>query len=156
MSNIEAIAARRIDVQEEARRWVGTPYRHQHRAQGLGADCIGLIWGVGEAASVLHIDLEAARPFLGYTRLPNPKRMGKALELFWVPVEDGIVEPGDFCWIAWPEAPDLPMHLALLTEGPAGPRLIHAWAAAQKVVEHDFTAEWQKRAVSWWRYPGLC
>ena len=31
---------------EEARGWVGTPYRHQASLKGEGADCLGLIRGV--------------------------------------------------------------------------------------------------------------
>jgi len=30
----------------EARRWEGTPYRHQHSTFGQGCDCLGLIRGV--------------------------------------------------------------------------------------------------------------
>ena len=30
----------------EARRWIGTPYRHQASTMGSGADCLGLIRGV--------------------------------------------------------------------------------------------------------------
>ena len=30
----------------EARRWIGTPYRHQASMIGSGADCLGLVRGV--------------------------------------------------------------------------------------------------------------
>ena len=30
----------------EARRWIGTPYRHQAATRGAGTDCLGLIRGV--------------------------------------------------------------------------------------------------------------
>lgn len=36
----------RADVVDEARRWIGTPYRHQASVLGAGADCLGLIRGV--------------------------------------------------------------------------------------------------------------
>ena len=36
----------RQEVLAEARRWIGTPYRHQASALGIGADCLGLIRGV--------------------------------------------------------------------------------------------------------------
>ena len=29
-----------------ARRWLGTPYRHQASCRGVGADCLGLVRGV--------------------------------------------------------------------------------------------------------------
>lgn len=36
----------RDDIVAEARRWIGTPYRHQASMLGAGADCLGLIRGV--------------------------------------------------------------------------------------------------------------
>ena len=35
-----------MSVAELARKWVGTPYRHQASCRGAGADCLGLIRGV--------------------------------------------------------------------------------------------------------------
>ena len=31
------------DVVAEARRWLGTPWRHQARLRGVGVDCGGLV-----------------------------------------------------------------------------------------------------------------
>ncbi|AKR54742.1 hypothetical protein XM25_02775 [Devosia sp. H5989] len=39
-----SVAADRIVL--EARRWVGTPYRHQASTLGAGCDCLGLVRGV--------------------------------------------------------------------------------------------------------------
>jgi NlpC/P60 family putative phage cell wall peptidase len=33
----------------EARRWVGTPYRHASAVKGVGCDCLGLVTGVARA-----------------------------------------------------------------------------------------------------------
>jgi NlpC/P60 family putative phage cell wall peptidase len=33
-------------VIEEARSWIGTPYRHQSSLRGVGCDCLGLVRGV--------------------------------------------------------------------------------------------------------------
>ena len=30
----------------EARRWIGTPYRHQASCLGAGCDCLGLVRGI--------------------------------------------------------------------------------------------------------------
>ncbi|CAN5340949.1 hypothetical protein BH09PSE2_BH09PSE2_03510 [soil metagenome] len=38
--------AERADVVDAARRWLGTPYRHQQSLIGVGADCLGLLRGV--------------------------------------------------------------------------------------------------------------
>ncbi len=36
----------RARVVEEARAWIGTPYRHQAATKGAGCDCLGLLRGV--------------------------------------------------------------------------------------------------------------
>ena len=36
----------RDDIVAEARRWIGTPYRHQASMMGAGSDCLGLVRGV--------------------------------------------------------------------------------------------------------------
>lgn len=36
-------------IAAEARRWIGTPYRHQGAVRGAGADCLGLVRGVWQA-----------------------------------------------------------------------------------------------------------
>lgn len=148
------IGATRLRVLAEARAWIGTPFRHQARLAGVGVDCANLVIAAGEAAGVLAINEAAWRPFAGYGRQPNPNRMGAALATFLAPLEAGRERPGDVAWLQW--ARDLPMHLAVLGALPDRRlTLIHALESAGRVVEHDFTAEWPGRVVSWWRFPGL-
>ncbi len=42
-------AARQEAAVKEARRWIGTPFRHQGALIGVGADCLGLVRGVQAA-----------------------------------------------------------------------------------------------------------
>lgn len=144
----------RAAVLEEARLWLGTPYKHQHMLRGVGVDCIGLVWGVGEGAGVLTVDRAVAAQFMGYSRTPNPRRMKLALETFFVPAGDDVL-PGDFAWIAWDAARNLPQHLAILGEKRGKPTLIHADSVQGKCIEHGFTMEWPGLVRSWWRYPGV-
>ena len=39
----------RSRIVAEARGWIGTPYRHQGSAKGVGCDCLGLVRGVWRA-----------------------------------------------------------------------------------------------------------
>lgn len=39
----------REEIVAEARRWIGTPYRHQASLCGVGCDCLGLLRGVWRA-----------------------------------------------------------------------------------------------------------
>lgn len=42
-------SCRRAAIVQEARRWLGTPYRHQASVRGVGCDCLGLVRGVWRA-----------------------------------------------------------------------------------------------------------
>lgn len=51
----EGVAMRitRQAICAEACRWIGTPYQHQQSLRGIGADCVGLVLGVGRAVGAL-------------------------------------------------------------------------------------------------------
>jgi NlpC/P60 family putative phage cell wall peptidase len=139
---------RRAAVVTEARRWVGTPYRHQAAVLGAGCDCVGLIRGVGFATGMLpRRDAEWKR-FNAYGRLPNPARMTEGMRTFLIESEAGPL-PGDILWLSW--RANLPMHLAIYT----GQNIIHSFSDVGRVVEHGLTGEWVERVHSVWRYPGL-
>ncbi len=44
--NIHAPLSIEMHVVEEAKKWLGTPYRHQGSKLGVGADCLGLVRGI--------------------------------------------------------------------------------------------------------------
>lgn len=144
---------RRLAVIDEARSWIGTPYRHQACVKAVGVDCTMLIRAVGEAVGVLAIDPDVWRRYAGYGRAPNPKRMGEALRRFMVRIAPSKARPGDVVWLEW--RADMPMHLAMLARFKGRATLIHALSGAGKVVEHGYAAEWPARSHSFWRYPGL-
>ena len=149
---------RNIDVVAEARRWIGTPYVHQHRDLGFAVDCVGLVIGVGLGAGVLPTwSPEAWEPHQSYGQAPNPQHMGKAIAEFLNPIDRyaGEAPPdGSVAFIGWRS--HLPMHLAIMATAADGRRtMIHAYSHVGKVVEHGFAAEWPDRVVSWWAYPGL-
>jgi len=39
-------------IANEAREWIGTPWRHNQRVKGIGVDCVGLAMAVAEVAGV--------------------------------------------------------------------------------------------------------
>lgn len=141
------------DVMTEARGWVNepTPYEHQAMRRGLGADCVGLIIGVGLACGVTDWTPKRHRPFAGYARTPNPDRMRVALAEFLIPITEPQI--GDIMWLEWREG--LPMHLAILADFKGRETMIHASGEIGWCVEHDIDAQWRERIAAWWRYPGL-
>ena len=140
-------------IVREAREWVGTKYMHQASVKGAGADCVGLIRGVGFATGVLPRRDDDWKRFNAYGRLPNPHRMKDGMNTFLVPIADGTEQIGDIAWLEW--RADLPMHLAILAEHNGRRTLIHALSDFRMVVEHGLTADWEARVSSWWRYPDI-
>lgn len=143
----------RSRVITEAREWLGTPYQHQAMVKGVGADCVGLIVGVGVSTGVLTLTKKQMLEYAGYGRLPNPNKMQRVMGKHLTPVPESTVSYGDIAWLQWRDG--LPMHLALIS-GHLGKRtLLHSTSEIGKVVEHSLTLEWETRIVSYWRYPGL-
>lgn len=147
MSAREAVVA-------EARRWLGTPFHHKARLQGVGVDCLGLVWAVGEGAGVMPpITKKQAAPFWRfYGRRPNPPEMGAALRQFLVPIRADEAGLGDICWMHWGNF--IPVHMAILGEAEGRRTLIHA-VLDIGVVEHSLIPERAADIYSFWRYPGV-
>ena len=131
-------------IMEEARRWLGTPFRHRGRLKGEGVDCLGLAIGVARA---LGLPVEDC---LAYPRRPDAGqlRAGLAAQLQEVAVES--VRPGDLLRLA---VNGKATHLAILSQLPDGrPGLIHAYAPCRQVVEHGWDGRWPGPAVDVWRF----
>lgn len=120
-----------------ARAAIGTPFRHQGRAVGKALDCAGLLAHV--AIENGHAPVDVA----GYPRQPDG-RLADALAVqpFLIRVA-GRPQAGDFVLFHYEDDAHAG-HLGIC----AGATLIHAWAHARKVCEHDFTEEWQHRVVA--------
>lgn len=139
----------RDDVIAEARRWIGTPFHHQAQARGVGADCAGLVCGVGLALGLMPpLPPEERR----YGRLPDPARMRAVIAKYLDPVPAGEEQPGDVLYMGW--AAGRPMHLAILTPL-HGRGVLHGYSEAGRVVETAFPTLYDLLADSWWRYRGL-
>lgn len=129
------------DVISAARMALDTPFRHQGRTVGAALDCAGLL-----AFTVTTLGQTVAEQH-GYAKRPSGGLLEAALDsqpaLVRVP---GKPQPGDFVLMKF-EADKAPSHLGIVT----GKTLIHAWAVARKVCEHDFDDEWQRRVVRVYR-----
>ncbi|WP_404405384.1 NlpC/P60 family protein [Pelagibacterium halotolerans] len=71
-------------VVSEARRWLGTPYRHQGAALGAGCDCLGLVRGVWRA--LYAADPEPLPPYAADWRRNDARdALEVAAERYFVP-----------------------------------------------------------------------
>ena len=134
----------RDDIISAARAEIGTPFRHQGRISGKALDCAGLIILVAKAIGAEYLD------FTGYSRHPSDGLLESALDaqpcLVRVALAD--MQAGDILLMRFNSDPQ---HLAIFT----GTTLIHAYAVAATVCEHDFTPKWAARVVAIYRFVGV-
>ena len=132
-------------VVEEARRWIGTPYRHRASCCGAGADCLGLVRGVWRA--LLGAEPETLPPY-------SPHWQGEQACLV-----DGMARhfhridpehrrPGDVL-VFRPVPGGAARHCAILS-GPD--RIIHAYWG-RSVAETAFLPWWRRRVCAAFRFP---
>ena len=139
------------DVVTEARRWIGTPWRHQARLHQVGVDCGGLIVCVAQGLGLPVQDHPA-----GYGRLPDGVALRAHIEGQCVRLTEA--EPGAVVLMRWTLHPQ---HVGFVGTLPGGWSLIHAWAGVRRVVEHLMDDGWKGRIVRddagtcFYRLPGV-
>lgn len=136
-----------------ARRFLGTPYRHQGSRAGVGCDCLGLVRGVWRA---LH-GREPERPgpyAVDWADVGGGDPLFEAARRHLLPVDE-TTEPGPgevvlFRWRAGGPA----RHCGILEPGEGGgrPRLIHAYEGAA-VVSSAPTPGWWGRLGGRFLFP---
>lgn len=135
----------------EARRWLGTPYRHQASAKGMGADCLGLIRGVWRA--LYGAEPEAIPPYTpdwnerAFLATGAEPLLGAARRLF-MEKQAADAAPGDV--VVFRVIFDGPAkHCGIMSEAD---RFIHAYAG-RAVVESRFGAWWCERIAGVFAWP---
>ena len=139
------------DVIAEARTWIDTPFLHQGRIKGRGADCVGLIIGVAHALNLTQWD------YVTYNRQPLPGKMKGLLDEQMEKVDPKEMRPGDILYLAFTQ----PQHLALLTFDNTIIHINERIAPRKRgelmgrCVEHILNDTWRHRIVGVYRYRGL-
>ncbi|MDD3446246.1 MAG: NlpC/P60 family protein [Zavarzinia sp.] len=130
-----------------ARRWAGTPYRHQASLIGIGCDCLGLVRGV-------YRDLYGTEPETPPAYTPDwaearrVETLAEAARRHLVEIEPVEVAAGDVLLFAF--GPRLPAkHCAIQT---APTRMIHAYDA-HPVAEVSIVPWWRARLRFAFRFP---
>lgn len=131
----------RQDVVDEARQWLGVPWRHLGRNRA-GIDCVGLGVVVCHRLNIPVVDVAA------YSRVPNSsliKHLQRVADA--IPVSEA--EVGDFFAI---RDQQYPFHVAFLSDKDGVPHIIHAHARRRMVVEEPFTNEWPRLVTHAFRF----
>lgn len=136
-----------------ARRWIGTPYRHQASRCGVGADCLGLVRGV-------YRDLYAQEPETpppyspDWAEVPGLdgeriETMAEAARRHLVELDKADTKPGDVLLFRMTPGAAA-KHAAIRSfEG----RMIHA-CSGRAVAEVHMGAWWPRHLAFAFRFPG--
>jgi NlpC/P60 family putative phage cell wall peptidase len=124
---------------DEARTWVGTPYRHQGRQQTVAVDCVGLIFGVCRAVGIGDAEFWADINYRwrGYSRLPDGRTLRDAFGRWLPEYPPHEARPGDMLLISMRGSP---RHTAILTDRNT---IIHAHSEAKGCVESMWAGAWK-------------
>ncbi len=138
------------DVVTIARRWVGTPYRHQASLQGVGADCLGLVRGVWR-------ELYGAEPELPPPYSRDWAEAGRD-EVLWRAAARHMAEhpvaearPGDVLLFRMSEV-GVAKHLGILARPGPDATFVHAYAR-HGVLESPLSDPWARRVVACFSFP---
>jgi len=132
---------------EEARRWIGTPYRHQGSTLGVGCDCLGLVRGIWRM--LYGTEPEPAGAYApDWAEAAGSDRLIEAARRHMVERDACDAQPGDVFVFRW--RPHLPAkHLAIMSE-PGW--IIHAYQR-HAVTRSPLVTGWRKRIAGCFSFP---
>lgn len=132
-----------------ARRWLGTPYKHQQSARGLGADCLGLVRGVWR--ELVGEEPEKAPAYTpDWAEMIGEETLLDAARRHCREVPVGEAREGDI--LLFRIAAGAPAKHAAIICGEG--RIIHAyWGKA--VCETRLVPWWTRRIASAFQFPGV-
>jgi len=121
------------DIVHEARRWIGTRFRHQARARGVATDCLGMVGGVAANLALVSKSAWLEDPaFKQYGRIPIAEVLYDGCERYLRRIQLKEVQLGDVVVMAFQG--DHPQHFAILSSLEPM-RIIHAYAQLRGVRE---------------------
>ena len=121
--------ATRAQVAAQARGWIGTKFAHQHRARGVGVDCVGLVIGVARELGLVPEGFDVT----GYATTPDGVALPTQCAAVMQPIQRAEMGEGDVVLVAWNGGP--PQHLGIVcTYRHGGLAMVHADNRAHRCV----------------------
>ncbi len=116
--------ATRAQIVTEARRWLGTPFKHQGRIIGEGVDCVGVL-----IAIAYRFDYAGGyEDPCDYPAQPHTDYMERMLNHYLEPVRRVDRQPADILTFAFKRNLQ---HVAILVEPD---RILHAWNRGKNAI----------------------
>ncbi|MDB5630590.1 MAG: putative phage cell wall peptidase NlpC/P60 [Tardiphaga sp.] len=139
----------RAAVIAEARRWIGTPYRHQASVRGHGCDCLGLVRGVWRGC--IGPEPEAPPPYApDWAEATGDETLAAAALRHMAAVAPDAISGGDVLLFRW-RAGCVAKHIAIATDDGT---MIHAHDGAS-VCEVALAPWWRRRLAFAFSFPGV-
>jgi len=144
------MTATRTDVVAAARAWLGTPFHHQARLQGVGVDCVGLVIGVARTLGLVAPDFDVD----AYPRQPDGKSLMHLVQMHMRGLHaDEAMQPGDVVVVRFDRDPQ---HLGILGDyRHGGLSIIHAAAEPGRVIETRLLFSQSMQFVQAFALPGI-
>lgn len=139
-------------IVNEARRWIGTPYRHQCATRGAGCDCLGLVLGVWRAQ--IGPLSEPVPPYSrDWSEPQGAERLWQAAMRHLTPLaQDASWGAGQVLLFRMREGA-VAKHLGILSDSdPESLRFIHAYSR-RGVVQSALSDPWRRRVVARFEFP---
>lgn len=138
------------DIVDEARSWLGTPYRHQASVKGAGADCLGLLRGVWRAL-VGHEPETVPSYSMDWSEPQGEERMWAAARRHLTEKNPDEFSTGDVLLFRMRDG-RVAKHVGIVSQVGALPRFIHAYSG-YGVVENALSEPWRRRVVACFEFP---
>lgn len=129
-------------IVKTARAYIGTPYRHMGRLNGVGIDCLGLLACV---CNDLNIPCQDRAQ---YERYGNYESLLAAISEQCLPATEPA--PGR---IGFFRCSPTSGHTCIFGENENGLTMIHAYQNAGKVAEHQYIDWWNAKLVAVFDFP---
>ena len=138
----------RAAVIAEARRWIGTPYRHQASVRNHGCDCLGLVRGVWRGC-IGHEPEQPDAYTPDWAEATGHEALAAAALRHMVPVAIDAFTGGDVLLFRWRDG-CVAKHIAIATDDGT---MIHAHDGAS-VCEVALAPWWRRRLAFAFSFPG--
>ena len=139
----------RAEILRQAETWIGTPWKHQARLKGVGADCVGFVYGVYKAVGGVPV----AEPPTDYPASWHV--WNKEERLYKEAVKSGLVEksvselrPGDV--ILFRIGTMAASHLGIMAENGL---FLHSFQTMARVQPSTLEGAWRRRIAYVFEFP---
>lgn len=144
----------RSAILTEARRWIGTPYRHQSAQRGHGCDCLGFIRGLWRALYGAEPETPPAYT-MDWSETTGEEALWAAASRHLAPARIAFTQNAlsDVLLFRMRRGA-VAKHLGILAWDArlGGPSLIHAYSG-HHVIEAPLSLPWQRRIVAQFSFP---